>query len=80
MNVEITITANDGVQVKNTEGAVGSYIGVDAPHYLQGECNVFIGKSFTAAKGAAKEFLKELRERIEEDMDALDYLRVKDAR
>lgn len=77
-NVSITITANDGVQIDKTDEAVGAYIGVDAPHWLNGECNTFVGANFSETKAYALGYLQAIADEIIDNIDDLKSLHKKD--
>lgn len=78
MNVSISITCDNGVEVRYTEhDEPGCYIGNDAPYFLQGQPNVFIGKTFTAARKAAIEQLSDIMCSAEDAIDSVEFLRVK---
>lgn len=79
MNVSVSITNDDGIVVrKSDDDPVGVYMGVDAPGFLAGEPNHFVGANFSDAKRDAIEHLASLAEEILDVIADLKDLRQKD--
>lgn len=76
-NVFIQVT-EDEVEVGRTDEAIGVYIGLNQPSWLQGQSNMFIAPNLTAAKHLAQEYLQDIRREIDWTIHDLKQIRVKD--
>lgn len=78
MFTSIAIT-NEGIIVaKSEDDPAGAYMGVNAPGYLAGEPNHFVGENFSDAKRTAVAHLEGLAEEILATIADLKDLRMKD--
>ena len=71
----LILDANEGIVLRRSaDDEPGAYCGMNAPAWLSGEPNHFVGNSIAEAKGLAMEHLADLIEEIQATFEDLEGL------